>query len=322
MRTVLFLVLLALFFWFGSATAAQFFRPLSPGNHVIILTHGDRERSAIVHVPPRAIEKPRLPVVLNFHGGGGNGANQQDYSLMDQLADRETFVAVYPNGSGRFQSRLLTWNAGTCCAYSAINNVDDVGFVIALLKRLEELIPIDRRRGYATGLSNGAMMAYRLAAEAADHFAAVAPVAGGMVVAEIKTSRPVPVMHFHSVDDMRALYNGGLGPPFPLTRSRVFHPNIDETIARWVDHNGCRTDSRSSRPLTGGVDGKQTATRYAYYACRDEAEVVVWKFTGVGHVWPGGKQNFLPKILGPSTTIVDANTEMWRFFSRFQLKSS
>jgi len=82
--------------------------PLGPGDHTIALKHGGRERKAIVHVPLRALEKTAVPVVLNFHGGGGRGANEQEYSLMDRLADRETFIAVYPNGTGRFDKRLLT----------------------------------------------------------------------------------------------------------------------------------------------------------------------------------------------------------------------
>jgi len=100
-------------------------------------------------------------------------------------------------------------------------------------------LPIDRRRVYATGLSNGGMMAHRLAAATSDLIAAVAPVAGGIVLPTINSTRAIPVMHIHSVDDPRALYIGGLGPPFPLTKSQVFHPNIDDVIAKWVRHNGC-----------------------------------------------------------------------------------
>ncbi len=224
---------------------------LAPGDHSIILKHGGRERSAIVHVPPTATDNRELAVVLNFHGGGGHGANQQEYSLMDRLADREGFITVYPNGTGRFAKRLLTWNAGTCCGYAALNNVDDVGFVRALIGKLAESVPIDRRRIYATGLSNGGMMAHRLAAEAGDMIAAVAPVAGGMVLPAIKSPRAVPVMHIHSVDDPRALYNGGLGPPFPLTNSRVLHPSIDQVISLWVKHNGCSVARRwpSAAPI-------------------------------------------------------------------------
>jgi len=291
---------------------------LSPGDHAITLTHGNRERSAIVHVPPHAAELRQIPVVLNFHGGGGHGANEQQYSLMDQLADRETFVTVYPNGSGRLDNRLLTWNAGTCCAYAVINNIDDVGFVRALIAKLTDSIPIDPRRIYATGLSNGAMMSYRLAAEAGDLIAAIAPVAGGMVVAGIKSSRAVPVMHIHSVDDPRALYAGGLGLPFPLTKSQVFHPNVDQMILRWAKYDGCSAEPTIVDRRSGG-EHTQGATRYVYSPCRDGAEVDLWKLTGAGHVWPGGKQKVMERILGPSTEIIDANQEMWNFFQRFSL---
>jgi poly(3-hydroxybutyrate) depolymerase len=94
----------------ASANAAGLASILSPGNHTITLSDGARERSAIVHLPPRAVEMRAIPVVLNFHGGGGH---EQEYSLMDGVADREVFVAVYPNGTGLFGKPLLTWNAGT-----------------------------------------------------------------------------------------------------------------------------------------------------------------------------------------------------------------
>ena len=86
--------------------------PLTAGDHTITLNHDGRERSVIVHVPQRAAERPPpLSVVLNFHDGGGHGAQQKEYSLLDALADRENFLAVYPNGTGRLSGRLLTWNA-------------------------------------------------------------------------------------------------------------------------------------------------------------------------------------------------------------------
>jgi len=311
--------LLLFFSIFNCATAGASSTPLSPGDHSIILKHAELERSALVHVPPRATERQRLRVIFNFHGGGGTGANQQQYSLMNALADRETFITVYPNGTGRFENHLLTWNAGSCCVYAALNNIDDVGFTIALLKRLEELIPIDRSRVYATGMSNGAMMAYRLAAEVPQYFAAIAPVAGGMVVPQFQSSSPLPVMHFHSVDDPRALYNGGLGTPFPLTKSRVFHPDIDQMIVKWVDHNGCSKEARITARLQDDNGRGHTATRFFYGSCLKDTEVVFWKLTGAGHVWPGGKQKVMERILGPSTDIIDANREMWNFFSRFTL---
>ena len=322
LRTLVVCVFVALLSLLTAAIAYVIAAPSSPGDHRLTIKHSGRERSAVVHVPARAAEKSALPVVLNFHGGGGHGSNEQQYSLMDRLADGENFIAVYPNGTGRFGEKLLTWNAGSCCAYAALNNIDDVGFVRALLAELSSQLPIDRRRIYATGMSNGGMMAHRLAAQAGDLIAAAAPVAGGMVLPRIETSkssRPVPLMHFHSVDDPRALYGGGLGPPFPLTKSQVFHPNIDQMIAQWVKRNGCGAEPvvaerRAERDARG-----HTATKYVYSNCRDGVEVVLWKLTGAGHVWPGGKQKTMERILGPSTDIVDANREMWNFFTRFSL---
>ena len=302
--------------------AGQGWAALAPGDHRIALQHGGRQRSSIVHVPPAAREGRPLPVILNFHGGGGNAENQQKYSRMDVLADAEGFLAVYPDGTGRMSDRLLTWNAGTCCAYSVINKIDDVGFTLALLADLEARQPVDRRRVYATGLSNGAMMAWRLAVEAFGHFAAIAPVAGAKVLQVGPPKRPVSVMHFHSVDDPRALYAGGLGPPFPMTTSRVFHSAVEPTMRDWAATIGCPSEARLTAELKGQAGSKEaghTATRHVWAPCREGSEVVLWKFTGTGHVWPGGLQDYLPRLLGPSTALVDANLEMWRFFERFSL---
>jgi polyhydroxybutyrate depolymerase len=315
LRSVVVLIVAALILTAGRVTASS----LAPGDHTITVFHGGRDRSAIVHVPPRAPANENFPVLLNFHGGGGHGANEQNYSLMDGLADREGFIAVYPDGTGRFNKRLLTWNAGTCCGYAAINSIDDVGFVRALLAALGDKIAIDRRRVYASGLSNGGMMAHRLAAEASDLIAAIAPVAGGMVLPKISSSRAVPVMHVHSVDDPRALYTGGLGPPFPMTNSRVFHPNIDQMISQWVTHNGCAADPRIDERRSDQNSRAHSATKYVYSNCRNGADVVLWKLTSAGHVWPGGKQKVMERLLGPSTDIIDANKEMWDFFKRFAL---
>lgn len=290
---------------------------IEPGDHEFSLSHGSRQRSYILHVPPQALAGKRLAAVLNFHGGGGNAKAHQAYVRMDALADREGFFVVYPNGTGALKDKLLTWNAGTCCGPSVLEQVDDVGFVRALLDDLEQRAPLDAARVYATGLSNGAMMAYRLAAQMPERIAAIAPVAGSMVAREIYPGHSMPVMHIHSVDDPRALYLGGLGPPFPMTRTRVLHPPVEEGIARWVANDACAATPRQEAALR---DEKGfTATRIVYAPCKGGAEVVLWKLTGSGHVWPGGERDYLVRLLGPSTAVIDANREMWRFFSRFTL---
>jgi len=293
---------------------------LAPGDHRFSIRHGGIERSYLVFVPPHRGRGP-LPVVLNFHGGGGNARVEKSYTRMDETAAREGFIAVYPNGTGGFAGRLLTWNAGTCCGWAAANNVDDVGFAVAVIDDLSARTPVDQRRVYATGLSNGSMMAYRLAAEASERIAAVAGVAGAMTLRHFAPQRPMPVMHIHSVDDGRALYDGGLGPAFPLTNTRVLHSPVDAMIERWRAFDRCPPTARVDKPIrgqAGAPDAAHTATRYTYAPCRAGTEVILWKLTGAGHVWPGGKQKYLRLLLGPGTTVIDANQEMWRFFSRYR----
>ena len=311
---VRFLLWAILLFVAGYAAAA-----LKPGDHEFSLTHKAIKRSYLVRMPPRASANAPLPVVLNFHGGGGNAKTQKWYSRMDETADREGFIAVYPNGTGGFGDRLLTWNAGNCCGEAALNRVDDVGFALAVLDDLARRTPVDSTRIYATGLSNGSMMAYRFAAEASDRVAAVAGVAGAMTLLDFAPKLPVAVMHIHSVDDQRALYDGGLGPVFPMANTRVFHASVSSMLTKWLDHNRCSAQGEAAIPIAGSsADEGHTATRYTWRPCREGTEVVLWKLTGPGHVWPGGQRDFLPLLLGTSSAVIDANREMWRFFSRFR----
>jgi polyhydroxybutyrate depolymerase len=287
--------------------------PLRPGDHRIDLDHGGRSRTYLVHLPPAAAAGKPLPLVLNLHGAGSNGQGQQRFSAMDELADRAGFVVVYPDGTGRFR-RFLTWNAGTCCGSAALQQVDDVGFLVAVLDDCFRRTPIDRRRVYATGMSNGAMMAHRLAAQVPERFAAIAPVAGGMVVERFGAGLAVPVLHIHSVDDPLALYHGGIGTPFPGTRTQALHPDVDTMMQQWADRDGCPSAPRlvETRRAANG----QTAAHFVWSPCRDAAEVDLWRLTGAGHVWPGHPVH-LPRLLGADTQVIDANQVIWDFVSRF-----
>jgi len=304
---------------FGCVAAAAASAP-GPGDHTFELSAGGAERSYIVHLPPERGPHPAL--VLNFHGGGGNARQYQTYVEMDRLADREGFVVVYPNGSGLLRARLLTWNAGGCCGYAMRADVDDVGFVRALLDDLAARVAFDRRRVYATGLSNGAMMSYRLAAELPEAIAAIAPVAGAMMLGSQPPPQAKPVLHIHSIDDRRAVYGGGLGAPFPFTNVRVLHPSVEARLALWAQANGCHGGLQATRQgeWTDAKGRRHTATLLRYAGCR--AETALWRLSGAGHVWPGGQLDYLPALLGPGTRVIDANEEMWRFFQRHRLRGA
>jgi polyhydroxybutyrate depolymerase len=296
---------------------------LAAGDHTFSVHHDGRTRRYIVHVPPAASDRSALPVLVAFHGGGGEANGFKEYARLDPVADREGFIVVYPEGTGVLPNRLHTWNAGNCCGYAMENAVDDVGFAIALLDDLDRRTPIDSRRVYATGHSNGGMMSYRLAAERAGRIAAIAPVAGAMTLDGFAPSRPVPVLHVHSVDDPRAPYGGGIGPPFPLTNSRVDHEAVEAALGKWITANGCATqpEPRETRRGTAGQpDAEHTGTLLVWSPCTDGAEVAHWKLTGAGHGWPGGPSGLPESIIGPETHVIDAATEVWAFVSRFSLR--
>lgn len=309
-----------------SASPAQTARALPAGDHSFTLQHSGRRRSYLVHMPRmrlgqgldgQAGRDGALPVVIAFHGGGGEADGFKDYAGLDSVADREGFIVVYPNGSGVLPRRLLTWNAGECCGYAMNQRVDDAGFAIAVLDDLARRTAVDPRRVYATGHSNGAMMAYRLGAERADRIAAIVPVAGGISQERFTPGRRVAVLAIHSVDDPRALYDGGLGPPFPGTDVRSSHRPALEGPEKWRRHNGCAATTRVIEHRAGRSGATaQTATLLEWDGCAAGARVAHWKLTGVGHLWPGAPSRGRDEISGAPTTVINAAEEIWRFVSR------
>lgn len=293
---------------------------LAPGTHDLRLRVGERDRSAILYLPatrPDADPDAERPLLIAFHGGGGRGADLREVSGLDAVADREGFAVVYPDGSGRFGRRLLTWNAGRCCGEAMRAGVDDVAFARALVDEVARRTPIDRTRVYATGHSNGAMMSYRLAAEAPDLVAAIAPVGGAMILERFEAREPMPVLHVHSVDDPRAPYAGGLGPPFPLTRSRVRHNPVESELHRWVRLGGCPDEPVQVEERRDPASG-HTAVHLRFAPCESGVEVELWRLTGAGHGWPGGHVGRRQRIVGPDTRVLSAAEEVWRFVSRFR----
>jgi len=291
----------------------------APGDHSFTLQHGGLQRRYHVHIPIHRRGR-HLPVMLALHGGGGSGRQFQRENALDPVADRERFLAVYPDGTGPLSGRLLTWNAGEhCCGWAREHAVDDSGFLLAVLDDLATRTAVDQDRIYVTGHSNGAMMAYRFASEHADRVSAVIPVAGAMDLAVFSPTRPVAVLHIHSMDDPRALYAGGLGPPFPGTHNRVAHQPVARGLAQWAAHNGCDPQPRTQAVFSGsGRDAGQTVTHLVYTGCRKGGAVELLRLSGSGHGWPGVQVPWLRRrFLGASTTLVNASEQAWKFAARF-----
>jgi len=277
---------------------------LPAGDITRTLTHDGRERSYILHVPEALDFSQPLAVVFVFHGGSGNAQNALQMTEFNPVADQNGFLVVYPNGTGRLSSdRLLTWNGGSCCAYAQENNVDDVGFVRAIAADLQSLTAIDPRRIYATGLSNGGILSHRLGCEAADLFAAIAPVAGTLNFSPCNPSQPVSVLMFHGTADQHLPYEGGVGPKSLVG---VDFDSVQESVDFWTTFNGC-----NPQPQTESFADIQ---HQVWSGCREGTAVELYTIVGGGHAWPGGNSSGRPDADLPTQTI-SASQLIWEFFA-------
>ncbi|GAA3852954.1 PHB depolymerase family esterase [Saccharothrix violaceirubra] len=245
----------------------------SGAEDVRTLTVDGRERTYRVHVP----RGERLPVVLVLHGGGGDGAQVAAQTGMSAAADAAGYVAVYPDGTGR--TSLLTWNAGRCCAYARDEGVDDVRFLSAVLDDVIARYPVDPARVFATGMSNGAMMAYRLGCELSDRIAAVAPVAGALNVDPCRPARPVSVLAVNGTADQSVPYAGG-PPSRPVPGAGTWdNRSVADSIGFWTGHDACPAPTRQR-------DDDVEVTTWS--GCADGSRVALYTVEGGTHAWPGG----------------------------------
>ena len=301
------------------------------GAYVFTLRYGGRERDYRLHVPPAAAGGRPLPLVLNLHGATQNAWLEEITSDMDPSADANGYLVAYPDGTRI--SKVLTpdpvakqaqygWNAGACCGLPVTRHIDDVGFLLRVIADVARRTPVDLRRVYVTGISNGGMMAYAMAAEASGHVAAVASVSGQVELPTIHPTRAVPTMEFHSVDDPIAKWDG------VPDRDPKLRLSVMEGIDQWVRADGCRpTPHRGSTIVgaPGSISAGETATLLTYTHCRAGSEVELWRFTGSGHVWPGSTFNTGPPSswilagVGRGIVLVNADQTMWDFFSHYEL---
>jgi polyhydroxybutyrate depolymerase len=253
------------------------------GISVRTLDSGGRERSFRLVVPDGLDLMQPAPLVLNFHGLGSNAGEQEAYASMIAKASEEGFITAAGQGTNN------SWNAGqVCCAPANQEGVDDVQFVRDMVAAIAADYCIDPARIFATGMSNGGFLSNRLACEAADLIAAVAPVASFLGFANCEPSRPIPLLMFNGTEDPLVPYAAAAG-----------------SYQAWAELNGC-----TGEPEDVFANGDSSCVSYA--SCADGATTTFCTVDGGGHTWPGGIP--IPR-LGFTTTDLDATDAMWDFFA-------
>lgn len=244
---------------------------------------GGVARTANVHVPASYDPSRATPVVLNIHGRTGNATGMATLTKAIAKSDAAGFILVHPQSG----TSPTAWNSGTCCEPATTNNVDDTGFINALLDDLESKLCVDTNRVFSMGISNGGYMSHTLACKMADRIAAIGPVAALLLQSPCSPSRPVPVMMINGTADSLSQYQ-----------------YVGQGVTFWANKNQCTTESQTFQ------NGDTTCVTKS--GCADGADVTLCTVTDGGHQWPGG--DALP-FLGKKTDAIIATDAVWEFFA-------
>jgi polyhydroxybutyrate depolymerase len=289
---------------------------IGPGTHTLTLTVNSLERSYIVHVPARYDSRAPVPVVVMLHGGGGTAKATLRETGWAQKADKEGFLAVFPNAMARDPARPSSfarnpqlWNDGSDRFYPDQKAVDDVGFINAMLDDLSaRFAAVDARRVFVTGFSNGASMTFRVGAELSHRIAAIAPVAGALWVEPLTLKRPIPMGYITGTADPLNLIEGGVPKLASVASDSVRakpKPPVRDSILKWAKALGCPATPVSE----SDANGVHTETY-----CSSRAEVVYITVDGLGHTWAGGKSLLPERMVGKTSDKIKATDVIWDFF--------
>jgi polyhydroxybutyrate depolymerase len=293
----------------GSDTAGASTGAVS-GDQQRHLRLGSLDRTYDVHIPAgrgNPAGNSGVPAVLLLHGRLGTAEGMEKLAHFDQVADRNSFVAVYPQGYQR------SWADARGATPASMAGVDDVAFISAVIDAIVRDDHVDPDRVYVAGLSNGAMMSQTLGCELAGKIAGIAPVAGpapASLAGTCHPARPMPVLEIHGTADPYVPYAGG--PLGGGERGTV--QSVEATVARWRDLDHCAAKPTTATLPDRVEDGThvrlQTATR-----CAPHASVALYTVVNGGHTWPGGEQYLPVAIVGPTSRQFDAGQLIWDFFA-------
>jgi polyhydroxybutyrate depolymerase len=273
---------------------------------------GGFDRDYLIHIPAGYNCSRELPMVVVIHGGFDTGKGMEKFSGFSDLADRENFIVLYPNGIG-ILGFLQHWNAGHCCGRAQSDHIDDVGFLAAVIDSACRRFHVDRRRIFMLGFSNGGMMTYRFASERGEMLAGAAALAAsiGSRTEDAQEAWPIPVpvkpipfLIMHGTADAIVPPDGRVSLHHGEPR---FYRSVSESVKFWRFVNGC-----SDEELTQSLfDGAVRLTKWR--GCSSSKPVWLYILRGWDHRWPGTYFTSQSKDGNPLKGF-DAAEIIWEFF--------
>ena len=268
------------------------------------MIHDGIQRDYILYIPAIYDGNTDVPLILNFHGFGSNANQQLVYGDFRDIADKEGFLLVHPEGT--LLNGNQHWNVGS---FTIGSTTDDVSFTEALIDELANQYAINLDRVYATGMSNGGYMSFLLACQLSEKIAAVASVTGSMTPETYNAcnaQHPTPILQIHGTGDSTVPYNGDT-----WTRS------IEDVISYWANYNNCETNPTTKALADIDPSDGSTVEHIVYIDGDNGLTTEHMKVIGGGHTWPGSAFNF------PGTNYdINASIEIWQFFSRFDINGT
>ena len=280
-------------------------------------TSDGASRVAYLYIPESAKGKGPVPLLVDFHALASDPFAEAELTQFPKKADEEGFVVVYPEGKAdaTFPLGLVgySWNAGGCCPNACADKINDALFARELVDVVAKHAAIDRKRVYATGMSNGGFMTNRVACQVNDVFAAFAPVSGlftntshawGYDAFACETSEPLPVLHFHGTTDPIVPYDGNWLLGFP---------HVETYIQGWLERNGVQDDEPKATYGHGQVSCKSWGS--------GRTNVTLCTVDGGGHSWPGSTGPFCCPSSGTfaCTKDISATDQIWNFLKQYTL---
>jgi polyhydroxybutyrate depolymerase len=261
------------------------------------------KRFHMVYIPDSYSDTEKIPLVIYLHSYGWGAQKGMDYTQLNQVGDDFGFMIVYPSARPNWNSGI-----GDNPSWGTPDN-NDVGYIDTLLDTLNENYNIDEGRIYAVGLSNGGLMAYKLACQLSHRIAAIASVSGVLsnsTLSDCDPLRAIPILQIHGTNDEWVPMNGG----------EVGWLSVEDTLNFWIQNNNCK-DNDSIVLDDMDLTDDSTVEKISYTNCTNNSQIIYFKVIGGGHTWPSAGPAGYPA--GATNQDINAGIEIWDFFKDYQL---